>query len=184
MKILKRETVYEGKFLKFVEKTALTNDDKKVIWETIERTNIYGEGVVTVVAMTADNKLVMERQWRAALESHVIQFPAGLMDIENEDSEEAARRELLEETGYAAGELIPIITAPTNPAMAPTTSIYYFAPNVKYVGGENRDTGEEMEIITVPRESVGRFLADLPEDTALDLRMAGIILIAQAKGLI
>jgi ADP-ribose pyrophosphatase len=184
MKILKRETVYEGKFLKFVEKTALTNDNRKVIWETIERTNVYGEGVVTVVAMTTEKEFVMERQWRAALESNVIQFPAGLMDIENEASEETARRELLEETGYTAGKLVPIITAPTNPVLSPITSVYYFAPDVIYTGGEDRDAGEEMDIITVPKDDIGQFLLHLPENTVIDLRVAGIILIMQAKGMV
>ena len=184
MEIIRKETVYEGKYLKMVEKTALTENNREVIWETVERINIYGDGVVTVVAMTGENEFVMERQWRAAMESFVIQFPAGLMDIENENSEETARRELLEETGYVAGKLIPVLTAPTSPVMAPTTSIYYFAPGVVYTGGENRDAGEEMDVITVPGDSIDRFLLDLPEDTALDLRVPGIILLMRARGLI
>ena len=184
MEIIRKETVYEGKYLKMVEKTALTGSNREVIWETIERTNTYGDGVVTVVAMTGENEFVMERQWRAAVESYVIQFPAGLMDIENESSEEAAMRELQEETGYVATRLIPVLTAPTNPVIAPTTSRYYLAPDVECVGGENRDTGEEMEIIIVPKDEIGRFLLDLPENTALDLRVPGIILLMQEMGLI
>ena len=100
MEITRRETVYEGKYLRMVNKTAVTVEQQECIWETIERTNIYDNMVVVVVALTSDNKFVMERQWRAAVESYVIQFPAGLMDVENESSEETARRELLEETGY------------------------------------------------------------------------------------
>lgn len=184
MEITRRETVYEGKYLRMVNKTTVTVQKQEVIWETIERTNIFDNRVVVVVALTGDNEFVMERQWRAAIESFVIQFPAGLMDIANESSEEAARRELLEETGYLAYKLVPILSAPTNPVLSPTIAHYYFAPDVEYTGGVNRDTGEVMEIINVPRERIGQFLLAPPEDTARDLAVPGIIKIMEEKGLI
>ena len=184
MEIVSKETVYEGKYLRMVRKTCRTDNHQEVIWETVERTNIYGEGIVAVVALTANNEFILERQWRAAVESYVIQFPAGLMDKENEDSEEAARRELLEETGYAAKKLFPIMIAPTNPVLSPLTALYYFAPEAEYTGNENRDIGEEIEIITVPQDKLDEFLSNLPDDTELDLRVPGIIWILEAKGMI
>jgi ADP-ribose pyrophosphatase len=184
MEITRRETVYEGKYLRMLKKTAVTVKKQECVWETIERINIFDNRVVVVVPLTGDNEFVMERQWRAAIESYVIQFPAGLMDIENESSEETARRELLEETGYAAGKLVPILAAPTNPVLSPTIAHYYFAPGVEYTGGENRDTGEDIEIITVPRERVGEFLLTPPRDTFRDLAVPGIIKIMEEKGLI
>ena len=184
MEITRRETVYEGNYLRMVNKTAVTDRQQEVIWETIERTNIYDNRVVAVVALTRQNEFVMERQWRAAIESYVIQFPAGLMDIENESTEETARRELLEETGYEAKKLILVLTAPTNPVLSPTIAHYYFAPDVEYTGGENRDTGEDIEIITVPRESMGKFLIKPPKDTVQDLAVPGIIKLMEEKGLI
>lgn len=184
MEITRREMVYEGKYLRMVNKTAVTARKQELVWETVERTNIFDNRVVVVVALTGYNEFVMERQWRAAIESYVIQFPAGLMDIENESSDETARRELLEETGYMANRLVPILTAPTNPVLSPTTAHYYFASDVEYTGGENRDTGEDIDIITVPAESIGKFLLTPPEDTVLDLAVAGIIKIMEEKGLI
>lgn len=184
MEITRRETVYEGKYLRMVKKTAVTVQKQECIWETIERTNIFDNMVVVVVPLTADNEFVMERQWRAAIESYVIQFPAGLMDIENESSEATARRELLEETGYTAKKLVPILSAPTNPVLSPTIAYYYFAPDVEYTGGENREASEDIEIITVPRERIGKFLLTPPEDTTRDLAVAGIIKIMEEKGLI
>jgi ADP-ribose pyrophosphatase len=184
MKIIKKETAYEGKFLRVVNKVSVTDDNLQVIWETVERTNIFKEGIVAVIALTKDNEFVLERQWRAAIERHIIQLPAGLMDDRNESSEETARRELQEETGYKASKLVPVMTAPTNPVLSPLTALYYFAPEVEYVGGENRDAGEEMEIITVPKDSIGAFLLDLPADTEIDLRVPGIIRIVEAKGLL
>ena len=79
MEITKRETVYEGNYLRMVNKTAVTVRKQEVVWETVERTNIFDNRVAVVVALTGDSEFVMERQWRAAIESYVIQFPAGLM---------------------------------------------------------------------------------------------------------
>ena len=184
MEVIRKETAYEGEFLRIVRKTCRTESDGEVVWETVERTNIHGVGVMAVVAMTVDREMIMERQWRAAIESFVIQFPAGLMDKEDESSEEAAKRELLEETGYSAKRLVPILTAPTNPVLAPLSALYYYAPEVEYTGNKNRDIAEEMEIITVPKDKLDEFLLNIPDDTELDLRVPGIIRMLEAKGLI
>ena len=73
------------------------------------RKSIYNKGAVVIVALTTEGELILERNWRAPLESFVVQFPAGLSDREGESEEEVARRELLEETGYTADRLIPVI---------------------------------------------------------------------------
>lgn len=66
------------------------------IWVTAERKNVYNKGAVVIIASTKERELVLGRNWRTALESFVIQFPAGLSDKEGESEEEVARRELLE----------------------------------------------------------------------------------------
>lgn len=57
---------------------------------------MYNKGAVVIIASTKGRELVLERNWRAPLESFVIQFPAGLSDKEEESEEEVARRELQE----------------------------------------------------------------------------------------
>lgn len=62
---------------------------------------------VTVLATTADGSLVLVRQWRPVTESATLELPSGTVDP-GETPEAAARRELLEETGYVAGALEPL----------------------------------------------------------------------------
>jgi 8-oxo-dGTP pyrophosphatase MutT (NUDIX family) len=183
VKIVEKETVFEGEYLKFVRKRFKTGRGEGV-WETIERKNIYNKGAVMIVALTKERELILERNWRAPLESFVIQFPAGLSDKEGENEEEVARRELLEETGYKAEEVIPIIPAPLCPALTPTRATHFLAPEVEFVGKEREEGAEETEVLKVPIEKIDDLLLNLPKNTELDLRVPGILWILERKKLI
>jgi len=185
VKVINRRTAFEGKHLRFMNKEAVTTTGKKIVWETIERVNVHGKGAVVIAALTRERELIMEKNWRAPSESYIIQLPAGLTDIEGESEEEAARRELLEETGYKAEKLIPIIAVPLSPDLTPTRATHFFAPEVEFSGIENNpDPTEEIEVIKVPLDKVDDFLLNLPADVDLDLRVPGILQILKHKKLI
>ena len=183
MEITKRETVFEGEHLKFVRKHFKTGKGEG-IWETIERKNIYNKGAVVIAALTKERELILERNWRAPLESFVIQLPAGLSDKEGENEEEVARRELLEETGYKAEKLIPVIAVPLCPALTPTRATHFFAPGVEFVGKEGKEVPEEIEVLKVPVEKLDDFLLNLPQNTELDLRVPGLLWVLEREKLI
>jgi len=167
--------VFDGNYLGVVRKYFTIDTGQECFWETVERKNIYNGGAVVIVALTKKRELILERNWRVPIESFVIQFPAGLTDKKGESEEEAARRELLEETGYRAEKLIPIITVPLCPALASTRATHFFAPDVEFTGNKKRDAAEEIEVIKVPLEELDHFLFNLPEGTELDLRVPGVL---------
>jgi ADP-ribose pyrophosphatase len=70
---------------------------------------VQGSDYVTVLATTASGRVLLVRQFRPALEEFTMELPSGHVEP-GESAEEAARRELLEETGYAAGELTLLAT--------------------------------------------------------------------------
>lgn len=184
MKVIDKKIVFKGRFLRIVDKHIVNSKGQKSVWETVERTNVAGRGAVVIIALTSQGELIFEKNWRAPLESYVIQFPAGLTDTVGESEEETARRELLEETGYRADRLIPVIAVPLAPAVLPTSAMHYFAPDVEYVGSKNSKDTEEIEVIKVPLAQVSDFLLNCPEEVALDLRVPGILWIMREKKMI
>ena len=184
MKIIKSVPVYEGKFIRVLNKHFLADNGKEIVWETVERTNIHNKGAVVIVAITAQGEMLFERNWRAPSEGWVIQFPAGLTDIGGETEEETARRELLEETGYRAGKLVPVIASPLSPDLTATVAMHFFAPDVEFVAQPHRDLAEKIEVVKVPIENISKYLNELPQDTTLDLRVTGVLWIMEKRKMI
>lgn len=184
MKITKKVTAFQGKYIRVVNKHFITETGQEIIWETVERTNIYDRGAVVIIAVTKDKEMLFERNWRAPSETWVIQFPAGLTDIKGETEEDTARRELLEETGYRAEKLIPVIASPLSPDLTPTVAAHFYAPDVEYVAPPRRDLAEKIEVIRVPLDKVPEFLLKLPPDTSLDLRVPGVLWVMEKMKMI
>ncbi len=184
MRVTGRKTVFEGRFFRIVEKVIDSGKGESRAWETVERTNVHGSGAVVIIALTRDGELIFEKNWRAPIESSIIQFPAGLTDVEAESEEDAARRELLEETGYAATELIPVFLSPLCAALTSTRAMHFFAPGVEFVGKTGSQDIEGIEVLKVPADKADEFMLNLPEGVALDLRVPGILWILRKKGLL
>lgn len=88
-------------------------------WDFARRPN--ADAAVGILAITDARELVLVEQFRIPLQRHVIEIPAGLVGDEPEFAGESladtARRELLEETGYSAASVVPLIASPTSAGM-------------------------------------------------------------------
>src|SRR5215213_8200947 len=97
----------ETKFLRCIDRDG---------WFFVERPNAHA--VVTVVPLTSNGMIILVEQFRPPVGRNVIELPAGLVGDEpgraDEALEAAARRELIEETGYDAHRLIPIANCATS----------------------------------------------------------------------
>jgi len=62
-------------------------------------------GAAAVVPVTPDGDVLLVRQWRPAIRDHLVEIPAGLLDVDGEDALTCAGRELREETGYRHGSI-------------------------------------------------------------------------------
>lgn len=77
--------------------------------EVAEREVIEHANAVGIVALDEGGQVVLLRQYRHAVRDRLLEIPAGKLDVKGETPEQAARRELLEEAGLAAGVLTPLI---------------------------------------------------------------------------
>jgi len=121
-------------------------------WEWAERTN--NSGVVAIVAITEDDEIVLTEQYRRPLDARVLDLPMGLSgDVhgaEEEDMREAARRELLEETGHEAARLEPLCEGPTSAGLTNEVLTIFMARGARRVGDGGGDETEDIEVHLVP----------------------------------
>lgn len=121
-------------------------------WEYLERTQ--ARYAVVIVALTHDGKLVLVEQYRPPVQSRVIELPAGLVgDVPQEgmdDAREAARRELLEETGYDAAELEYLTEGPPSPGLSNELVIFFRARQLRRSGAGGGVEGEQITVHEVP----------------------------------
>ena len=72
---------------------------------TVEREIVLHDDAVAIVPVLPDGRVLLLKQYRQALRGHLLEIPAGKMDVPGESPEQVAHRELAEETGHAATDL-------------------------------------------------------------------------------
>jgi len=134
------EILGEGRFLELVRSGR---------WEFVRRKNITG--IVVIVAVTDARELVLVEQERPAVKARVIEVPAGLAGDEGEETlDEAARRELLEETGYEAERWERLLEATPSPGLCAEVVTFYRASGLKRRGPGGGDETEQIVVHLVP----------------------------------
>lgn len=108
---------------------------------------------INVIAITEDGLFVMERQYRYGLDRTCYELPAGVMEP-GETPEEAARRELEEETGYVGGTWTEIMTISGNPSTTNNLTHCFLAVGVKPGGRKHLDSTEDLEVRLLTRDEV------------------------------
>ena len=144
------ETLFNGRYLRI---------RRRRHWEYAERTNA-GSAVI-VVAVTPDDKLLFVEQFRIPMDAPTIEMPAGLVgDLDAHDTmEEAARRELLEETGWLADEVKVLMVGPTSSGMSNELIAFVRARGLTRVHAGGGDETENITVHEVPVADAPRWLA-------------------------
>ncbi len=132
----------EGRFARLVAESG---------WEWIERVGV--QGAVVIVPVTDDDRIVLVEQWRIPLRRRVIELPAGMVGDHagpGEDAVEAARRELLEETGFEAARLEYLAEGPSSAGLAAEVYALFLAHGARRVGPGGGDASEDIVVHVVP----------------------------------
>ena len=107
-----------------------------------------------IIAVTREKKVLFVSQYRHGTEEICLEIPGGAVDKKDGDPEVAARRELLEETGYEAGEWHCIGQIQPNPAILDNTCFIYLALDARPVASLKLDEAEELEVSFYDLEKV------------------------------
>lgn len=100
---------------------------------------------VQIIPITKDNQVIMVEQYRHGIDEITLELPGGLVDP-GEDPKETAKRELEEETGHIANDLIEIGWSHPNPAIQTNKSFCYLAKDVCPSGEQNFDEHEDIHL--------------------------------------
>jgi ADP-ribose pyrophosphatase len=144
------ENLYEGEYLRLL---------RRGHWEYAERTNA-GQAVIVVAVTPADTILFVE-QYRIPIGARTIEMPAGLVgDLDDHDTiESAAKRELLEETGWQAEHIDMLMVGPTSSGMSNEMIAFVRARGLTRVGPGGGDQTEDITVHEVPLANAPRWLA-------------------------
>jgi ADP-ribose pyrophosphatase len=148
--VIKTETAFQGKIWNVVSKTFKFQD------ELLTREFIQHRGAVAVLAINENDEVLLIKQYRAPVNQFLFEIPAGLRDFEDEDFEEAAKRELSEEADFKAKSWSHLHSFYTTPGSSSEIIEIFLAEDLSHIGQSFDRTGEEkgMVPIWVPFENV------------------------------
>jgi ADP-ribose pyrophosphatase len=140
-------TVYDGKFVRMVSRNG---------WEYASRKNL--SGIVGIIAVTDENELILIEQFRPPIGKVVIEIPAGLAGdargSEDEALAKAARRELLEETGYTARGMKKVAFGVPSAGICDEVITIFLATGLKKTADAHGDGSEQITTRLVPVDKV------------------------------
>jgi 8-oxo-dGTP pyrophosphatase MutT (NUDIX family) len=148
--ILDREVIQDFKIFK-IEKKQVRSPRTDEISEAMA---VRFPDWVIILALTPQEEVVMVRQYRHGIEQVCLELPGGLVDPNEDSPALSAGRELLEETGYQAGQITRIGKCFPQPAILSNACYFYLAEDAERVQTQALDPGEDIEIESVSLTSI------------------------------
>lgn len=179
--VMKR-VIWEGSYIRGVILTYCDRWGQPRQWEAVER--VGRSGIVVIVPVTSGGDVLLVRQFRPAVDRTVIEFPAGLSE-RGETFAEAARRELVEETGYDSTDFRFLAEGPLSSGLSAEILTAFLARNAEPASPEQRarykpEETEEIEVITIPIENLTATLPRMGAEKGdlIDVKIYGLAALA------
>lgn len=146
------EVVHDWTYSRLVTREVAAPDG-----EVFRRTYVDSPGAVAVVAVTADDEIVLVDQYRATIDDYLVEIPAGMRDKSGEPEIDTARRELEEETGYTAREWVSLGRMLSTPGVSSGWVELFLATGLEQVGSTPEGPEEmAMSVLLVPFDEAVR----------------------------
>lgn len=154
-KTLSSKEIYKGKIIQLsLEEVQLPNG------KTSEREIVKHPGAVAIIALTADKKLVLVRQYRKPLDMIIYEIPAGKLEA-GEQPFACVQRELEEETGYKSDNIQHVQSFYTSPGFADEiVHVYYTDQLEKLEHSAGLDEDEFLDVLEVSLEEAQQLIEE------------------------
>lgn len=139
-KQISRQEIFSGVALHVVKDEVMLPDGKK----TVREISLHN-GASAIIPVLSDGRVIMERQFRYAHGRVMLEIPAGKLNTPDEDPLEAAKRELLEETGAVASKISFLGRIISSPALLNEVIYLYMAEDIT-IGESKLDEGEFLDV--------------------------------------
>lgn len=171
------ELVFKGRIWDVVRESFEFADQQ------LTREFVKHPGAVAVVALNDQRDVLMIRQYRHPVKSFLWELPAGLLDIADEPKVAAASRELMEETGYSANHIEPLISFFTTPGGNSEEISIFLATGLEHVGHdlvlEGEETQLQVEWVPIERALESVLNSEIKSPTAMVGIMAAVLKLKQ-----
>ena len=169
-RVVDSQLIYEGRIVRFRVDTVVLPDGSRSTREVIGT-----PGAVVIVPLTDDGQVRMVRQYRSAIGEYLLELPAGTLEP-NESPEQAAPRELAEETGDRAARWRRLAGFYTVPGICDEYLHLFLATDLT-PGQTNQEADEFIEVVTLP---LGEALAMVRQGEIRDAKtIIGLLMVAQ-----
>jgi ADP-ribose pyrophosphatase len=153
-RLIEKQTLYAGKKIR-LELHHL--EDEETQTRHIREVVVH-PGAVVVMGFLPDETVLLIRNFRYAIGHSLIELPAGTLE-KNEDPINCAGRELLEETGYLAGRVVPVGNFFTSPGIL-SEKMYAYAAYDLEEQKQALEEGEDIELVPTPFEQAIQMIKD------------------------
>lgn len=152
-RLIKENEIYRGRICRFTHNEVEFEDGS-----TGYRDILHLPGAVAVLAIDENNEVLLVEQFRHAVNESLLELPAGMLE-KGEDPQEAALRELQEETGYHAGHIEFLASFFTSPGVVNETIHLYAATDLTYVH-QDLDPDEFLEVKRIPIDQLEKMIEE------------------------
>lgn len=155
-----KETLFSGNWLDVVHEQGREYMVRKIC-----------TGIAIIIAINDDGKLILTEQYRVPVHGRVLELPAGMAgdEVGKEDERviDAAKRELLEETGYEAATIRQVAEGPIFSGISSEVMTFFYTDDIKKIGEGGGNESEDITVHEVPLEEVEVYISQKEADGML-----------------
>ena len=168
------KVVFQGRSFHVAAETVRLGSGKEIV-----RGIVRHRGAVVILPVTDDGRIVAIRQYRHALAKVIIELPAGTLE-KGEDPFDCAKREIIEETGNAASDWVPLGVQYPTPGLCDELQHCYLARGLTPEFKEK----DEDELIEVVMLTVSEFEEGIRSGEIVDAKSISAMMKARLLGLV